>query len=140
MAARDYILHNFWWKLLSVLLAALTWFTIQTAFQKDQTLRQSPVITTSTRSFASIPIILQTSAANTNRYRISPVTVTVEVSGTADVLEKLQTKQIQAVVDVSEAAEEKEFRKDIQVQVPKDLKVVSTKPIYVSVERITGQK
>jgi YbbR-like protein len=140
MAARDYILHNFWWKLLSVLLAALTWFTIQTSFQKDQNLRQSPIITTSTRSFPAIPIMLQTSAANTNRYRVNPQSVTVEVSGAADVLEKLQTKQIQAVVDVSEAPEEKEFRKDIQVQVPKDLKIVNTKPIYVTVEKITGQK
>ncbi len=35
MSLRDIILHNFWWKLLSLLLAALTWLTIETAFQRD---------------------------------------------------------------------------------------------------------
>jgi YbbR domain-containing protein len=140
MAARDYILHNFWWKLFSVLLAALTWFTIQTALQKDQNLTQSPVVTTSTRSFTAVPIQVLSPAANTNRYRVSPISVTVEVSGAADLLEKLQARQIQAVIDVSEAPEEKEFRKDIQVQVPKEFKIVSTRPIYVSVERVTAPK
>jgi YbbR domain-containing protein len=140
MAARDYILHNFWWKLLSVLLAALTWLTIETTFEKDRGLRQSPVVTTSTRSFPAIPITVLSSALNTNRYRVTPLYVSVEVSGTPDVLEKLQTKQIQAVIDVSEAPEEKEFRKDIQVQVPKDLRIVGTKPIYVTVERMPVPK
>ena len=45
MAAPDYIFNNFWWKMLSLLLAALTWLTIQTAFQRDQDLRETPVIT-----------------------------------------------------------------------------------------------
>lgn len=140
MAARDYILHNFWWKLFSVLLAALTWFTIQTALQKDQNLTQSPVVTTSTRTFSGVPVLVLSPAANTNKYRANPSAISVEVSGAADLLEKLQARQIQAVIDVSEAPDEKEFRKEIQVQVPKEFKIVSTKPIYVSVERVNGPK
>jgi len=141
MALRDYIQHNFWWKLLSLLLAALTWFTIQTAITKDQSMQQqSPVITVSTRSFPAIPVTLMTTAANTNRFKLNPTTVSVEVSGQAGTLEKLQPKDITAFVDVSEAGEEKQFRKDIQVQVPKEVKLARVNPLYTSVERITSSK
>ncbi len=68
MAYRDYILHNFWWKLLSVLLASLTWLTIETAFQKDQNLRETPVVTSSRRIFPAVPVTLMTSAVNANQH------------------------------------------------------------------------
>ena len=73
MAFRDYILHNFWWKLLSLLLAALTWLTIETAFKKEETLRDTPVVTgSSSRSFPSVAVTLLSSAANTGRYTVTP--------------------------------------------------------------------
>ncbi|MDB6108923.1 MAG: YbbR family protein [Pedosphaera sp.] len=141
MAMRDLILHNFWWKLLSLLLAALTWFTIQTALQKDKNQSaQSPVVTVSTRTFPGVPITLMTAAASTNQFRLSPPVVAVEVSGKADDLEKLQVSQIAAFVDVTKIEDEKEVRKDIQVQVPKGFKVEGFKPLYTSVERITTAK
>ncbi|MDB6124210.1 MAG: YbbR family protein [Pedosphaera sp.] len=140
MAARDYILNNLWWKVLSLLLAALTYFTIKTASLNDQNLQQSPVVTTNTRKFVGIPITLMTAASNADRFQVKPLTVTVNVIGNADVLEKLQPKQIQAVVDVTDAPAEREFRKDIQIQIPKDLKLDSQFPIYATVERITAPK
>jgi YbbR domain-containing protein len=141
MAMRDLILHNFWWKLLSLLLAALTWFTIQTALQKDRTQSaQSPVVTVSTRTFPAVPITLMTSAYSNNQFRLNPPMVAVEVSGQADELEKLQVRQIAAFVDVTRIEDEKEVRKDIQVQVPKGFKVESFKPLYASVERLTTAK
>jgi YbbR domain-containing protein len=140
MAARDYILNNLWWKILSLLLAALTYFTIKTATLNDQNLQQSPVVTTSTRDFIGIPITLMTAASNTNRFQLKPLSVSVKLKGSADVLEKLQPRQIQAVVDVTDAPTEKEFRKDIQIQIPKELKLESQSPIYATVERATAPR
>jgi hypothetical protein len=37
MASRNIVLDNFWWKLLSLLVAALAWFLIETEVQKKRT-------------------------------------------------------------------------------------------------------
>ena len=138
MAFRDYIANHFWWKLLSLLLAALAWLTINTAFQKEESLQTSPVVTSSMRSFAMVPITLLTSTFNTNRFRTYPETVSVDIGGTANELQKLQPAQIQAFVNLTEAGDEKQFRKPIQIQLPRDFTVVSMTPTNASVERITS--
>ncbi|MDB6016152.1 MAG: YbbR family protein [Pedosphaera sp.] len=141
MAKRDLILHNFWWKLLSLLLAALAWFTIETLLKKDQSqTAQSPVVTVSTRAFPAVPITLMMSPYNTNQFRLNPPTVSVTVSGGADELEKLQDQQITAFVDLTKIEDEKEVRKDVQVRVTNDFKVVSFRPAVINVERITTTK
>jgi YbbR domain-containing protein len=140
MAFREYILHNFWWKLLSLLMAALTWLTIETAFQKDEARRQSPVVTSSARTFSVVPITLMIPATNSNRFQINPTTVTVEVSGNANELLTLQIQDIKAFVDVSDAADQSKFRRPIYVQLPGDLKVASLNPTNASVDRITSSK
>jgi YbbR domain-containing protein len=138
MAARDYILNNFSWKLLSLLLAALTWLAINTAFKKEESLQRSPVVSTNKRSFLDVPVTLLTASSNTNRFRTTPQTVAVEVGGTAIELPMLQAKDIQAFVDVTDAGDEKQFRKVIQIQLPREYSVVSVNPTNASVERITS--
>ena len=140
MAFRDYIVHNFWWKLLSLLLAGLVWLTIETAFRKQESLEKSPVVSTNRRTFPMVPITLLTAPLNTNRFRTSPETVAVEIGGTTNDLQNLQPKEILAFVDVSDAGDEKQFRKPVQVQLPKDYSVVSITPTNASVERITSPK
>jgi len=140
MAFRGYILNNFWWKLLSLLMAALTWLTIETAFKKDEARRQSPVITSSTRTFAAVPITLLMPATNTNRFVVNPSTVSVEVSGVANELLALQLQDIKAFVDVTDAGDQKQFRRTIQAQVPEGLKVAGLNPTNASIDRITSSK
>jgi YbbR domain-containing protein len=140
MAYRDYILHNFWWKLLSLLLAALTWLTIETAFKKEETLRETPVVTgTSSRSFPSVAVTLLSSATNTGRFTVTPQAVTVEVSGKPEDLEKLQVQDIKVFVDITDTDDEIKFGKTIQVQAPRDFKAVALPPT-ASVERINNAK
>jgi hypothetical protein len=50
----------------------------------------------------------------------------------------LQAKDIQAFVDVTDAGDEKQFRKVIQIQLPREYSVVSVNPTNASVERITS--
>ena len=140
MALRDYIVNNFWWKLLSLLLAALTWLTIRTAFERDQSLQDSPVVSSSKRSFPALPVTLLTSPANLNRYRVDPSTVSVEVNGTETELKKLVEKDIHLYVDISDIGDEKQVRRKIETQAPRDLKVTSLSYTYANVERISGSK
>ena len=140
MALRDYIVNNFWWKLLSLLLAALTWLTIRTAFERDQNLQESPVVNSSRRSFPALPITLLTSPTNLNRYRVDPPSVSVEVSGTEAELKKLQEKEVHLYVDISDVRDEKQVHRRIETQAPGDLKVTSLSQTYANVERTTGSK
>jgi YbbR domain-containing protein len=137
MAYRDYVLHNFWWKLLSVLLAALMWLTIETAFQKDKFLGETPVVTTSRRLFPAVPVTLMTSPLNTNEYTVEPQTVMVELSGDAAQLSKVTERQVHAFVDVSEAGEQRRFRLLVQVQAPSSLRVERPFQMMAVVERTT---
>jgi|GEM_PF-2134436 hypothetical protein len=135
MAARDLILHNFWWKLLSVLLSILTWITIDASLRKDR--QQTPVITTSRRNFPAVKVTLMTAPYNTNEFRVNPASVSVEVSGKADDLQKLQAQQIVAFVDATKIEDEKEVRRDIEVQAPRDVQIEHVEPGSASVERLT---
>jgi YbbR domain-containing protein len=137
MAARDLVFNNFWWKLLSVLLAVLTWITIDATLRKDS--EQTPVITSSHRPF-DVPVTLLTSPRNTNQFRINPALVSVDVSGNADDLKKLQAEQIEAFVDATAIQDEKEVRKEIQVRTPPDVRVEKVEPAFANLERITLAK
>jgi YbbR domain-containing protein len=136
MKFRDLVLYNFWWKLLSLLVAVLMWLTIQTALRRDENLRAAPVVDSVTRSFSTVPITLLTSTKNLNHYHVSPPTVEVEISGAREDLAKLQEKDVHAFVNISEVGDEKQFRRPIEAQVPGDLKIEHVITNVATVERI----
>ncbi len=137
LVMRDLILNNFWWKLLSLIVATLVWLLVNSTMPKTE-FAQTPVVTVSTRNFPTVPITLMTSAGNTNQYRVMPAGVAVEVSGKPEDLEKLPTEQITAFVDVTKIPDEKEVRADIHVQVPKGFKIEGYKPADATVEKTTA--
>ncbi len=143
MASRNIILHNFWWKLFSLLLAALMWLTIDTDFQRNERRVEAArdVVTESRLPFYGIPITLLNSPTNTNQYNITPEMVSVVVGGRDEkALDDLQARKVQAFVDVTDAEDEKQFRRPIQVNVPKDLTVLRGDPSNAIVERITSPR
>ncbi len=142
MNHRNPISHNIGWKVLSVLLAVLTWLTIETEFQRKEKsaeeLRQNPLTPPDQkRVFSAVPLVLLTSVSNTNHYKVTPDSTEVIVGGDRDALTLLQSRQIQAFVDVSDAQDEKQFLRPILVRVPAGFNVVTNDPRNASVERIT---
>jgi len=137
MALREYISNNIWWKLLSLLLAALTYLTIQMKQLKDQTLHEAPVEGSYTRSFQAVPVTLLTPTTNLVRFQVDPPVVSVKLSGALDALARLTERQVHAFVDVSGAGDEKQFRRPIQAQAPDGLQVDSLNPSNAIVERVT---
>ena len=140
MPIRTYIIHNFWWKLFSLLLATFTWMTIQASFQQHQSMIDAPIDTTSKRTFSAVPISILSSVYNTNRYKIDPVVVEVEVTGTEDALAKLNPRDVRVFVDAGVVGDVKLFRKQLQTQVPQGLSVTSLSLTAVNVERVTAAK
>jgi YbbR domain-containing protein len=143
MASRNIILHNFGWKMLSLLLAALMWLYIATVSQRDERIAAASreVVTENRRPFYGIPITLLNSTANTNQYAVTPQMVSVEVEGEdRKALDDLQARRVQAFVDVTDAEDEKQFRRPIQVSVPKAFTVFGIAPSNAIVERITSPR
>jgi YbbR domain-containing protein len=140
MAFRDYITHNFGWKLLSLLLAGLTWLVIETGNRNEQKLHDSPVVPgESSRTFPAVPVTVLSSAVNSGRFTIEPDAVNVKVVGKQEDLERLQSQDIRVFVDVTGTDDEIKFQKRLQVQVPKDFKATAD-PSIVSVDRSSNLK
>ena len=141
MSLRNYIVDNFGWKLFSLLLAALTWVTIKTAFQRDEEKQAqsqaSPVIATLHRTFSNAPVMLLTAPGSVNRFKVTPSSVSVDVSGPEKDLKDLQLRDMQAFVDLTDAQDERQLRRPIQVKLPKDL-TASLNTTNALVERITN--
>ena len=138
----DFVVHNFGWKLISLVVAGLTWITIDKAFHRDEkrveNLKEAPVIGTFTRKFPEVPITVLTSAANTNRYQVTPLAVEVELSGDNEAdLKNLPPSKVVATVDLTGATDEKEFRRRISVQAPAPhIRVSGYAPAMAGVERV----
>lgn len=137
MAKRDLILHNLGWKILSLFLAALMWMAIWSTLQRDEQradfLQDSPVVST---RIIPVTIAVLNRAANASLFTLNPSSVEVELSGKVADLEKLQAKQINAFVDVTDAPDEKQFRRNILIQPLPDFKIKSVSPTTTTVERI----
>jgi YbbR domain-containing protein len=138
----DYIAHNFGWKLISLLVAGLTWITINKAFHRDETrvenLKDAPVIGTFTRKFPEVPVTVLMSATNTNRYVVTPMAVAVDLSGDNETdLKNLPLSKVVATVDLTGAGDEKEFRRRIIVLAPAaNIRVSGYGPAMAGVERV----
>ena len=138
----DFVVHNFGWKVVSLIAAALTWLAIDKAFHRDEkrveNLKEAPVVGTFSRTFPEVPVTVLLSAANTNKYRVTPSVITIELGGDDEnELKNLPLSKVVASVDLTEdAGVEKEFRRRINVLVPSQhIKVSAYSPGSARVER-----
>ena len=139
MAYRDYIIHNFKWKVFSMVLAALTWFTISSRFEKGKASGQYPVVSTIPGSFPEVPVRLLTALDNADSFKIEPAKVTVEISGPEKQVKQLQLREVYAFADLTDPGGERVFRRAVQVRLPAEFKVLNVISPSVSVERITSK-
>jgi YbbR domain-containing protein len=109
MAKRDLILHNFWWKVTSFLLAIIVWFVVRA--DNDTTLPSTR------RVFAGHPLAVMRDSTDQRQLRITPTEVDVIV--TAPVMEatRLAGADIQTFIDLTEV-DQKHKTARIHVFVP----------------------
>jgi hypothetical protein len=139
MPSRNLILHNFWWKAVSLLLAILVWVMlnslIQTDVRREEALKS--VETANSRWIEEVPITLLLPPSSTNRFIVTPETVAVNVGAdNSKLLGDLQTRQVEAFVDVRDVEDQKQVKKPVQIHVPAELSVLATSTNSVTVERI----
>lgn len=136
MSLRDYIQNNHWWKLLSLLLAMLTWFTIRTGMNPEQVKLPSTISARNTRPFPLVPVAIKTAPADARGFKVTPDHVLVTVIGKAERLATLLPVEIEALIDLTASQGANRSRKTVQVRVPDGVIVVSVVPDRVDVETI----
>jgi hypothetical protein len=96
MAKRDYILHNFWWKVTSLLLGIIVWMVVRgTAAPTD-------IIMRSQRRFPHHTLSLMRETTDKRPIRITPNEVEVVVSAPIGEATRLREADIQTFVDMGD--------------------------------------
>ena len=132
---RTLLLHDFWLKLFSLVLAILIWLTISFAIGRGV----SPTTTLTSanskeQTYYNIPVYLMSTAADVRDFKVSPNVVAVKVRGESRRLKDLQAKEIRALIDLSgiEAAP-RGLAKRIEVTTPAGITFVQVIPDEVEV-------
>src|SRR5687768_9736590 len=99
MARRDYILHNFWWKVTSVLLAIIVWMVV------NGTTGAGDALPRDRRTFRNHTLSLMRESTDKRPIRITPSEVEVVVSAPIGEATRLRESDIQTFVDMSDVDE-----------------------------------
>jgi YbbR domain-containing protein len=111
---RHLIFHDFWLKLLSLVLATLIWFLIHLAIQKQV----SPLtLTANERKFAKLPVMVMFAAEDVRTFKVKPSEVEVTVQGDDKILKNLQARDIRVMVDLT-GIEAAHLRKRVELTSP----------------------
>jgi hypothetical protein len=133
MNARHLIQHNFWWKLISVMLAAVVWWRIHPLTQETKKRPgAAEAELTTTREF-TLPVRVLTSARNPRGYAVTPGEVTVTVSGPSLAILALKPETIHVYVDVDAWQASGQDLAEIWVNPPDEVKWARTYPRQVLV-------
>lgn len=128
MSLRPYILHNFWLKILSLVLASGIWLTISD-YKSAQSLFGPRLPTRELRC----PVTVMISPTSRSSVNVEPGSVIVKVRGEDAALKKLNPESIQAFVRLPDAPN---FSRPffVEVIVPPEVTLREVLPDQVSVQ------
>jgi hypothetical protein len=126
----DWMTKDFWWKLFSLILAVVIWLTVYK-------IREEPVIPAAVTgvplTYGSLPVLVFSAASDVRDFRVQPGTVSVKVSGPADVMAVLQANQIHPVVDLTDITTARNLKRRVEVSTPPGVTLVSVEPADVAI-------
>lgn len=128
MAWRQIVTHNFGWKVLSVVLAALTWAMLRTGL--PPTLQTNKI-----RKIADVPVAVLSPTGEARDYQVKPAEVAITVRGGQDLIQNLLPSDIGAFVSVAMTTNNPAFAqwRRILVSLPPGVQFVRAEPADVSV-------
>lgn len=131
---RDLLIRDFWLKLFALVLAVLIWLTVSFAIRKGETSPADAMANANAERLSlQVPVLVMSTAADVRSFKVSPDKVEVIVSGDPKVLEKLDSTQIRALVDLTDIESARSLRKRIKVTIPPGVTYVSVNPEEVSI-------
>lgn len=131
MALRNFILNNFKWKVIALVLAILVWFVIQIGGFKPQ---ENPLSGFSSETFYRYPVLSLIKPEEARSFRLEPPTVNLRVRGNVNTLNKVanRIKVFVNLMDMPDAGGVKE----VLIHAPEGVDVLKVDPPFVSVERV----
>jgi hypothetical protein len=135
MNLRNLVLHDFGWKLVSVILAALVWWRIDTLLVTNLRTTNAVANSTRTREF-TLPVRVMTSARESRGFEVTPAQVVVTVGGGAATLQGLKPDQLQVYVDAATLSDAPTSQATVAVNMPDEVSLVKVTPRQVAVQRL----
>ncbi len=135
MSLRHYILHNFWLKLFSLVLATLVWVVVYTVQTKSTTL---PGFEEGKErlTFEQVRVAVIKLPSDTRLYRITPSAVDVTLAGTPATLKALKPGDLEVFINLANMRYETRIH-EVQLHIRAKVDVVSVSPAIVHIERIS---
>jgi YbbR domain-containing protein len=129
---RDLFFKDTALKIFSLVLAIMTWLVLS-SFQRGLTTSSNAGLYYGKLSFFNVEVVVLSSASDVHDYRVEPKTVEVIVEGDAKVIQKLESKDVRAMVDLTGFQGGADVRKRIEVSTPAGVSHVRVNPSEVRV-------
>jgi YbbR domain-containing protein len=128
---REWITKDLGWKLFSLFLAVVVWLTVHKIYEEP---RQSAVAANdNTVTYGNQQVLVVSTAADVEDFRVAPNAVSVTVSGPPDVMAILQANKIRATVDLSDIQTNLDLKRRVEVSTPPGVTLVSVNPSRVGI-------
>ena len=134
---RQFIQHNFWLKLFSLMLAIVIWFSIKYGIQADINFGQNPVTNPVIDESRAMPVLVLTQPGDARIFNVIPETVRISFTGEAAILRKYRTSHdFKAYIDLTEPRKN-EKDQEIRIDVPTGVTVLRVVPRSAIVEQVS---
>jgi len=135
---REFIQHNFWLKLISLVLAVIIWFMIQLGIQSDFKLTQNPITNPIIQESLALPLQVLTQPGDARVFQVAPREVTITITGEAAVLREISKRDYKAYVDLTLIHHnEPMMTEKVRLHVPSGVTVMAVSPQAVKVEQVS---
>jgi len=132
MTPQDIVTKDLGWKVFSLVLAAVIWFTVRPV-GRDAARTGNPLVGSVPRSFTNLPVVIMSSAADVRAFHVNPDVVSVKVSGSSDVVAALTERDIRVTVDLTEIESARGLQARVVVAVPPGVTFIKATPPQVDV-------
>jgi hypothetical protein len=127
---RDLIAKDFHWKAFSILMAMGIWFTVHRISAEPD---KQPITATGVKNTYDLGLVAVSDNSDVHNAQLAPRTVNVTVSGPAEIMDKLQPRDLHALVNLTGISSAENLPRDIQISLPRGVTVVDIEPPQVTV-------
>jgi YbbR domain-containing protein len=125
------IRFNLGWKVLSLVLATLIWFTVRSGNPAGW--RGPGESTSDAMVLKRMPITLLTAPGDQRRFQVDPAEVTLLVRGDPNLLRQTERQDFEVYVNLVDVPEGETLRKRIQVNTPVGVTLHQVTPAFVDI-------
>ena len=136
MPLREFLEHNFWWKLASIMSAGLIWFTIYYSNIQGKVISPENRAEENSALIFPLPIRVMTSAGEARGYVVTPAEADVTVRGEPQVLDELKKNDVRVYIELEDVKEAHALKKRVLVHTPGNVILKKVVPEEVTVERV----